>query len=420
MARVNRDIHKTNQRLETRIRTLKTDSEINSQNKKLILLFDDYCKLQNKSKPTRYKRLYTLATIARAVKKTFTELSKKELEAYIIDVNSWDRPEKSKQVYKVTLKLFFRWLYKEKKIEPELWVWLDENLKTTIPKKKNKTLIVDKSALITEKEIQKLLKVSIGMDRAFIFALYETGARIGELLPLRRGDISFEKGGYAIIHVDGKTGEREIAVKNCVPDLLNWMHQLPDSPNQPLWIVQGTRGAGNQYDYRSMKRHLYAIAKKAFPEKDNEWIQAKFHPHNFRHSRATICAKRGWSEFVMCTYFGWEIGSKVPSVYVKLSGKDVINQLRKDNGEIKEKQEPSKLANIKCKVCGTQQSTMNKVCENCTTPLSIEEFVKVREKEKKKQNAEHILGRLTLISSKKKPGEAITAKDLMAAVRSVK
>lgn len=73
--------------------------------------------------------------------------------------------------------------------------------------------------LLTKQDIQRQIKAAKNdRDKAFIAVLYETGARIGELIDLKVGDIEDRKHGMKIV-IDGKTGARRIPLVESVPHL---------------------------------------------------------------------------------------------------------------------------------------------------------------------------------------------------------
>ena len=390
MAQANRDIYRMDQRLASAAKSMQNNPDLSARNKQLITKFIDYTRFQGKSKQTQYKRLYNLYIVARELGKDFEKLTREDTEKYIADIHSSNLAPKTQQVRKMSLKLMIKWLAvtEENKKVQKLWKWMQPNLKTPLLiRSDEEALKVDKANLLSEEDVLAFSKSVRGQDRAFILTIYESGARIGEMLNLRKRDITIEKGGYALLDLRGKTGRRQVPVKNCVPDLLRWVNDLPDDPDQPLWIVEGHRGKGRPYEYRSMKRHIYGIAKKYWvPDWSEKKIRERLHLHNFRHSRATNCAMRGWSEYEMCVFFGWKIGSKVPSVYIKLSGKDLLRRVKMDNGEVEEKVAPSKLVTNECPSCHKKQSPTNSLCDKCGTPLTLQEFAVQHQKRAQFEN----------------------------------
>ena len=66
--------------------------------------------------------------------------------------------------------------------------------------------------MITETELEKIVSVlNNARDKAIVYALYDSGCRIGELLTLRNKDVEFDEYG-AILSVTGKTGYRKVRV----------------------------------------------------------------------------------------------------------------------------------------------------------------------------------------------------------------
>lgn len=373
------------------------DRQVSKRNKELIVEYDKYIQFLGRSQQTRYKRFYNLARMTLEIKKDLDKLTREDVKEYIAFLNNTPFAPKTIQQKKVALKLFVKWLAQEKGIKAakKLWAWLEGAVKTTLPvRSAEETLNVDANNLLSEEEALDFIRFCKGKDRAFSFVLFESGARIGELLPLKRKDVELVEGGYALLNLQGKTGRRKVPIKNSVPDLLAWMNSLPDDPDQDLWIIEGSRGAGSRYDYRAMMRHVYDLGKRWQATKEKPWsterIRAKLHLHNWRHSRATILAKRGWSEYQMCQFFGWKIGSKVPGVYVALSGKDLMNRIRKDNGDAEEQMEPSKLATKTCPACGLSQSAANALCERCGVPLGLKAFSEwYSQKKEEEQRLKH-------------------------------
>jgi len=201
--------------------------------------------------------------------------------------------------------------------------------------------------------------------------LYEGGFRIGELGGLRKKDISFDKYG-AIALVTGKTGPRRVRLIWSMPYVAQWLeaHPKQEDRNAPLWTkLDGTPGA---LDYAAMRMQLQKIAKRA-------GIEKKVNPHNFRHSRSTHLASK-LTESQMEEYLGWVQGSKMPSVYVHMSGRDLDRDLLKMYGLETEEEKEEELKTLQCPHCRTLNTTGARICMNCRKPLTVEEAM-AREEE---------------------------------------
>lgn len=137
--------------------------------------------------------------------------------------------------------------------------------------------------------------------------LWETGARIGELIDLKIRDIEDHKHGKKII-IQGKTGSRRVPLISAVPHFRAWLNNHPrsDDRDAPLWVNLGTstRNPNEKMQYRAITKRLEKAAEKA-------GIDKPVNPHHFRHSRATYLASR-FTESQLCEWFGWAQGSDRP------------------------------------------------------------------------------------------------------------
>lgn len=139
---------------------------------------------------------------------------------------------------------------------------------------------------------------------AFLYVLWESGARIGELLSLQRKHVTFDSQG-AILIVDGKTGMRRVRIIESAPALDVWISCRSFRPDDRIF----------PNTYRGYTKRLRTLAIRA-------GIEKRIYPHLFRHSRATFLA--GYlTEAQLCAYMGWTIGSAMPRIYVHLAGHDL-------------------------------------------------------------------------------------------------
>lgn len=159
--------------------------------------------------------------------------------------------------------------------------------------------------LIRPEHIEELLESTcITHHRAFIFSLWESGARIGELLSIRRKHVQFDHLG-AILIVDGKTGMRRVRLLESAPLLDEWISDRSFKPEDAVF----------PNTYRAYVKTLKVLARRA-------GIGKRIYPHLFRHSRATFLA--GYlTEAQLCCYMGWTISSAMPRIYVHLNGHDL-------------------------------------------------------------------------------------------------
>jgi integrase len=296
----------------------------------------------------------------------------------VSQINKSDYAEWSKNDYKVALKRFYKWLRKlPDGQQPPETSWI----KTGHPK--NGTLPEE---LLTENDIVKLTEAAENSrDRAFVLCVYETGGRIGELLNLRRKHVQFDDFG-ATLAFSGKTGDRRVRVVTCAPALSQWMNDHPsDNPETPLWVIVGDKHHGEPLLYDSTRALLRRLARKA-------GLKKKTNPHAFRHSRASYLASH-LTELQLGQYLGWTPGSKMPTVYVHLSGRDTDSAILKMHGMTQKEEEKhrAKLTPTKCPRCQQLNDPTVRYCGKCGVPLKLEAALEI---EQKRKNADDIMSQL--------------------------
>ncbi|MDO8427667.1 MAG: tyrosine-type recombinase/integrase [Candidatus Diapherotrites archaeon] len=297
---------------------------------------------------------------------TFRKAKDRDIKKLILKVER-DLPiaEWTKQDYKKVLKRFYKWLLGKDLDHPDIVRWI----KTRQPK--NSMLPED---LLTESDALKLVEHGSNLrDKAFIFVLYESGARLGEMLSLQIKDVVFGEH-ITSISVKGKTGQRRIPLVACSSYLSNWINQHPfkDNPEAMLWtsVRKTYSDTENSMNPRTIKKMLEHTAKLA-------GIKKRINPHSFRHARATILAKK-LTEAELKMYFGWTQDSDMAARYVHLSGRDIDNAILKVHGiKISEESAQETVSIIQCKRCDTKNPSVFKLCKKCGNALSEKASVEV-------------------------------------------
>ena len=167
--------------------------------------------------------------------------------------------------------------------------------------------------ILTMDEIRMMvLNANDFKDKLLILLLYESGAKIGELLNIRKSDIIFDDYG-AIIKVCGKTGMRPIRIVACADLLRAYVKTVYDK----LFDVSE----------RAVNKMLKNVAKRC-------GIKKRIYPHIFRHTRATHLAKY-LTEPELRLYFGWSEKSEMPGVYVHLAMRDLDHKILALNNQLR-------------------------------------------------------------------------------------
>ena len=97
----------------------------------------------------------------------------------------------------------------------------------------------------------------------------------------------------------------------------------------------------------------------------------------------------------MKEFFGWVQASKMASIYVHLSGRDVDNAILNVYGiKSSEGKEESTLKPLNCQRCGESNQATNKYCSRCGLPLDEETRNEVLRKGLGRKEADDIMDRL--------------------------
>lgn len=140
---------------------------------------------------------------------------------------------------------------------------------------------------------------------ALICLLYKTGARISEILALKREDLRLTE---TDLWVKIKNLKRKKSMETELP------LPLYDSDEKNFF---------NHIIIRHAKQ--FGKGEKLFSfSRMTAWriivgILSDIYPHLFRHSKATKLANKGGNEAQMRKWFGWAKNSPMPSVYIDRS-----------------------------------------------------------------------------------------------------
>ena len=299
------DIHHYDKELIHEIEFLKR-SNLSVKNQELIIKFDSYNLLEKSlGRARRIKYIRTLRWLANRLQKDFDQVTKEDLQAYIIWLENSHYSLWSRHDFRVVLKLFYRWLCGSEEYPPLVkWIAVKRAKVNKLPEQ-----------LLTQEEIERMINCSSNpRDKAFVAVLAESGARVSEIGNLQLNKVAFDDKG-CVIDVNGKTGSRRIRLISSAPLLANWIANHPRSniTDGPLWVSNN-----NPFNHLTYSR-LFSILTSAAV---SAGIQKRIHPHLFRHSRAT-CLAANLTEAQMKVFFGWTPGSEMASIYVHLSCRDI-------------------------------------------------------------------------------------------------
>jgi len=376
------DIHNMDRRLQQRKNLFQKRSKI-GKNKKIVNEFIEYLAVTGISKARMERYLGLFIDLDNCLKKEFDKVNEKDIKKYIANMQERNHSPSTIYTHLVTIKRFYKWLKGKDEYYPDVVKWLKPRIRKTDMKP------LGEGDLITESDVKKMIEVAENpRDKAFVSMLFESGCRIGELASLQVKNVKFDSNGV-ILTVQGKTGVRPVRVITSTPYLMTWLqcHPLRDNPNSPLWIGINHSNKNQMLHYRAFTKNLCTLARKA-------GLKKKCNPHLFRHSRATQLANH-LTELQMDKYFGWTFGSRMPSTYVHMSGRDLDASIFQLNGiKPEEKANKPEIQPIFCPRCNTINQTDAKFCKTCASALDVRTAMELEEKHKSMEEVSQIMANL--------------------------
>lgn len=372
------DIHHYDRRLKGALAALEGDDTVIPKNRETIRAYIKFRAAQGLSVPRQVRYIYSLRKLSRLLNgKAFEEAVKEDIVNVVSEIESETTAYETKHTEKTCIKCFYRWIRggEDGDEYPVEVKWI-RNKRTL-----NHSILPDD--LLTEDEIRLMAESCPNpRDPALILLIYETGGRIGEVLSLTVGSVRFDKYG-AILIMAGKTGGRRARIIFSAKALAEWLnhHPSPDNPEAPLWTNFESVGSVQRLEYGACRKMLMEAAARCH-------IQKRVNPHSFRHARASTLANV-LTEAQMNEYLGWIPGSRMPAVYVHLSGRNVDNALFKLNGiktekEVNEEERP--LKPLQCERCEEINPPTNKFCARCGAPLDLQTALSLQKEEEKSDN----------------------------------
>lgn len=354
-------------RLNGVVSNIEESDEILDQNKDLILDYKRDQMLNGLSDATLLRNTQRLKIFAKQADKPFDEMNKSDVKTLIAWVHDQDYTDETIDTYKNVIKAFWGWLknsgWNETPNEVK-WIQLSNG-------SDNGKLPKD---LLTKKDIQAQIKAAKNpRDKALISMLYETGARIGELIDLTVGDIEDRKHGKKVV-INGKTGARRLPLIECVPHINNWLNTHPNPKNNtPLWCKIQQGDADEPLGYRYIREK---ILKKNM---ERAGIDKPSNPHHYRHSRASHLANE-MTEAQLCAWFGWVQGSDVPARYVHLSGRDIDDAYDQLHGLYQPDEDEDEPDVVECPRCQELNEPDAAFCMRCGFALDQETAAELQQR----------------------------------------
>ena len=344
---------------DNEIKAIKSSPEITDVNKKVLLEFLEFKHGQGLSFNRMNRLCVALKPIFRSMKYDVRTINDKNTQEIIIAINSnpkWKDWTKNSNVK--VFKNFLRWLNKVYKTTISL-----EDIKPIKPKN---SLMPE--FLITSDEYQRILEATTNPQlKLIIELLYETGARVSEILDLKIQNVEFNSYG-AKLYVHGKTGQRVIPLVWYAKDLRQFLltHPNKDKPETNVFYIKKD-GQMLPFEYPNFRKQLGIVCKRA-------GINKRIHAHLFRHTRMTELAKT-LPEQTLKQLAGWSGSSKMAEVYIHLSQRDVEDALLQKVYGIKTSEKEDHNSVKICPKCKEPNPYFSTICQKCNAPLDEKELI---------------------------------------------
>ncbi|MFX1569828.1 MAG: tyrosine-type recombinase/integrase [Promethearchaeota archaeon] len=341
-------------------------SYVNDKKNELILLnpvFDDYFtfKLEQLSYHSQQTNLNALSRFYDLTGKFVPKnLTKDDIKDLINNEKFKKLSNRTKNTYLSELKKYFDYFERKDLIE-------------IFPTYSMKSKELNKTDLISRKELDLILK-NVGMKkRAMIMVNYEGALRRDELVNILFRDVKFPEKDEEFLDIyigKSKTVSRNITLIESVPYLREYFNQNDFKPEDkifdyhPQWITT----------YYS---RLTEKLKKRYPDWNKD-----LHPHLFRHSRLTELALTKLNEPQLRKFAGWTKESQMASIYFHIDDTDIRNILLEQNGQKPKKTKAKTFKKIICEVCKTENNQQNAFCYKCGHVVNKERIVIDRLEEK--------------------------------------
>lgn len=354
-------------------------SKISSQNKELIVRFQNYLFGTNSQFMRVAKLSGQLRRLCAVLSKDLDQLERRDLEELLATINNGEGfrhyAEASKSDYRRLIRQFYRWFRdedprlkdsKRKEAAESFYKFIQKEMKIGY-----KVPQADPKSIIDESDIQQVLENGCrnARDKAFISVLHESGFRAGEILNLRVADVTFKKN-YCEIVCDGKTGRRIVSLVKSIPNLLRYLENHPYKKNAQsfLWLSNANHNLHEPLLHKGAQKLVDEAFKRA-------GITKRHNLHWFRHSRATLLAPK-LTEQILCKFMGWRIGSQQPRTYSHLSVEQINDAILSIHGLKKEEDKTD--TPIKC-ICDCLNNPNERYCYKCHRPLTVATIVQDKE-----------------------------------------
>jgi len=276
---------------------------------------------------------------------------------------------------------YWRWAFDRSGQDLPSWLYLTFH--------KNSYSKVGPADMLTREDVQAIADHTLNhRDRAWIWCLFNSRRRPGEVFRLTLGDVEPHPEGYIDLMIRPEKGSAAMPIslyEDAVPALLTWLDTHPNKgdPRSPLWVgLQASERYRKPVSYRAMHQVSIEAARRAGIKKPAD-------PYNFRRSGLTLLSKDPEIPYAIFERIGgWVPGSRAPRHYIHIGNRDVQAVLNARYGITPPEKSGSATPRTP-RTCGRCQ-TVNRVdarfCLRCGGPLdeaAIRELKSYDERDRK-------------------------------------
>lgn len=332
-----KDIHHVARRYDTTLKCLKADERILKHNREVIVRFLRDAEIGKTvphkrkkmiQKQTRLKYMYALTVFGSNIKSDFEKVQQEEMDCFIRGLETdkitklkTNDPigERTKVEIKLIIKKFYKWLQGDNEVYPKLVRYIDTYYE-------NKEI-----PAISYQDLEIILEHASSLcNRAFMHFLFDSGARIEEVLNIRHKHLTYdaEEKTYKVRIEFSKTLPRTIYLPLCSNSIKSYVESLTSIKPE---------------DY--LFPYSYHYTRKLLRKFSTRYLNRVLTPHILRHSSATYYASK-LNQYQMCKRFGWTMASDMPQRYIDREGisdkpavtkvnEGTTSQLRKENDQLR-------------------------------------------------------------------------------------
>lgn len=358
-------------RLKLNRETIATHDDLDERDRELLQEFDKQLGLRQYSTERHLKLLRHCKTLAGVVETakgpdttsdvTLAEAldSRDAAENLVAWINRTYDNEETNRDMRVALRVFGKHVTDDDEV-PETLDWIPSTTSRSYKPTPDPADMLD-----WEDDIVPMTDaVHSQRDKALIAVAWDSGARAGELLSLRIGDVSDGKHGMQL-SLDGKQGQRSVTLFVASGHLAQWLdaHPAGDDSTAPLWCALN-RGH-QQLSYQRCNDIVKRAGEKAGISKPVTFT-------NFRKSSASFLAAQGVSQVVLEEHHGWSRGSDVAGRYIAVFDEATDRELARAHGLDVAEDEQDPIATIDCHRCGEPTPQDRPFCMHCHAATDVE------------------------------------------------